>query len=127
MPQFTKTPSRDDTKSFEKIPSREDIKKVLPHVDLKHKAIILLMSSSGMGSAEVRNLRYKDFLKAMLEYLDPKKELFAKYVITEEDIKVDEDTADIIFDVLSITKKLRKKGNIIPTWRIKRTKQECIT
>lgn len=38
------------------IPTKEDIKKALKYANLTYKAIIKLMMSSGMGSAEVRNL-----------------------------------------------------------------------
>jgi integrase len=102
LPQFNKTSSRDETKSFEKIPTKEDIKKALNYANLKYKAIILLMSSSGMGAAEIINLTYGNFLEAIEDYFKPSK--------------------DELFDIPLISEKLRKNGNIIPTWRIKRYK-----
>lgn len=55
--------------TIEDIPDKEDIRKALTHCNLKYKAIILLMASSGMGSAEVRSLKIQDFLDSLLEYL----------------------------------------------------------
>lgn len=54
--------------TIDDIPSREDIKKAVTQCNLKYKAIILLMASSGMGSAEVRSLKVQDFLDSLSEY-----------------------------------------------------------
>lgn len=54
--------------TIEDIPNKEDIKKALSQCNLKYKAIILLMVSSGMGSAEVRSLKVQDFLDSLSEY-----------------------------------------------------------
>ena len=48
-----------NVESVEDIPSKNDIKLALKNCNPKFQAIILLMSSSGMGSAEVRSLSYK--------------------------------------------------------------------
>lgn len=46
------------------IPGKEHIKKALKHANLKYTSIINLMAQSGMGSAEIRNLRNSDLLNA---------------------------------------------------------------
>jgi integrase len=84
----------------ESIPSKEDIRIALGHTKFKYRAIILLMSSSGMGSGEVRNLTIGDFLKAIDEFLD------------YEDL-----------DVVKIAAMLDKKENIIGSWNVHRQKQ----
>ena len=102
LPQFTKTSIKHQSKLFEKIPTKEDIKKALSYANLEYKAIILLMASSGMGSAEVRNLTYKNFLEAIKEYFKPSK--------NEQ------------FDIGLITEELGRKRNVVPAWKIKRYK-----
>jgi integrase len=54
--------------TIEDIPNKEDIKKALSQCNFKYKAIILLMISSGMGSAEVRSLNVQNFLDSLSEY-----------------------------------------------------------
>ncbi|MEN6574139.1 tyrosine-type recombinase/integrase [Methanobacterium aggregans] len=108
-PNFRIESNGNNSKAFEKIPTREDIKKAIQYSNLKYKAIILLMASSGMGSAEVRNLTYKDFLGAIKEYYKP--------------IKKEQ------FDIAQITENLRDRRHVIPTWKINRykTKMPYIT
>lgn len=53
-----------DNKSVDDIPGRDEIREVLSHANIKYQAIILLMASSGMGSAEALSLQIKDLLKA---------------------------------------------------------------
>ena len=84
----------------ESIPSKEDIRKALKHCKFKYQAIILLMSSSGMGSGEIRNLTFGDFLSAIDEFLDYE-----------------------TFDVLKIAEMLNSKENIIGSWNVHRQKQ----
>lgn len=48
------------------VPSKENICKALQQCDLEYKAIILLMSSSGMGEQEIKSLKVKDFCSAAL-------------------------------------------------------------
>ncbi len=73
---------------------KDDILKVLEHCNIKYKAIILLMSSSGMGRSEVINLKYKDFLNAIADYFKPhENEQFNIYLIAE---KLGENINDII-------------------------------
>lgn len=102
IPHFQINSNGNNSKVFEKIPTKEDIKKALPYANLKYKSIILLMASSGMGSAEVRNLTYGNFLEAIKEYYKPNKK--------EQ------------FDITQISENLENKSNIIPTWRINRYK-----
>ncbi|EKF86931.1 site-specific integrase [Methanobacterium formicicum] len=56
-----------ENRTLVSIPEKEHIRQVLPHASIRNKAIILLMSSSGMGSAETRNLTYNHFLNAIKE------------------------------------------------------------
>lgn len=104
IPNFQIESNGNNSKAFEKIPTKEDIKKALPYANLKYKAIILLMASSGMGSAEVRNLTYGNFLESIKEYYKPSKK--------EQ------------FDITPISENLENRRNIIPTWRIYRYKTE---
>lgn len=50
------------------IPNIRDIKLALSVSSLKFQAIILLMISSGMGRAEILNLKYNDFLNSISDY-----------------------------------------------------------
>lgn len=102
LPQFTIESTGNNNKSFEKIPTKEDIKKALQYANIKYRAIILLMASSGMGSAEVRNLTYKNFLESIEKYFKPSK--------NEQ------------FDIALITEKLTSRSNVVPTWKITRYK-----
>lgn len=51
----------------ESIPSKSDIRNALQHSNLEDQAIILLMSSSGMGSEQIGNLTFGDFCGAISE------------------------------------------------------------
>ena len=85
------------------IVGKEHILRALEHCNLKYKAILLLMSSSGMGRAEIIHLTYNDFLTAISAYYKPSiKEQFDIYLLAE--------------------KVLEKIEDIIPTWQIKRYK-----
>jgi integrase len=54
---------------YSDIPTIEHIRTVLESTNnLKHKAIILLMASSGMATNEVTHLKVKDFIDATSEY-----------------------------------------------------------
>lgn len=80
------------------IPTKEHIRKALKHSNIKYRAIILLMMSSGMGSSEIRNLTLKDYLDSLK--------------ITKYDLS----------DVGELTKKLKQREKEIPTWSIRRFK-----
>ncbi|MGZ4857853.1 MAG: tyrosine-type recombinase/integrase, partial [Methanobacteriaceae archaeon] len=89
-------------KNYKEWISKEDIKKALKYSNQKYKAIILLMGSSGMGSSEIRNLTFKDFLKSLEEYIR---------ISLKEPYKVE-----------NIRNSLPINQNIIPTWHIQRVK-----
>ena len=101
IPKIDVEPDKNN-KHHEKIPTRKDIKKALSLANLKYKSIILLMASSGMGSAEVRNLKYGDFLESIKEYFKP---------LQKE-----------CFDIHLIIEKLEKHKGVIPVWKIERYK-----
>jgi hypothetical protein len=58
---FGDRPAEDDS-----VPSKSDIRKELQNSNLEERAIILLMSSSGMGKEEISSLTVKDFCSAAL-------------------------------------------------------------
>ncbi len=92
------------------IVGKEHILRALEQCNLKYRAILLLMSSSGMGRAEIIHLTYNDFLTSIKEYYKPP---------TNQE-----------FDVYLLAKKvLEKIEDIVPTWEIKRykTKMPYIT
>ena len=84
------------------IVGKKHIKKILKKSNIKYRSIILLMSSSGMGGAEVRNLTYQNFLESIAEYYEP--------------------TRTEMFDMPIIIEKLRKENNLIFKWQIFRQK-----
>lgn len=53
--------------SLKPVPDKEVISEVLKIASIRDRAIILLMASSGMGSAEIRSLKYKHFIEAIKE------------------------------------------------------------
>lgn len=65
-PRPNKTKKSHET--IEDIPSKDEIKEALNHSNPKYKAIILLMVSSGRGSADIRSLKVQDFLDSLSEY-----------------------------------------------------------
>lgn len=77
---------------------KEHIIKALKHCNLKYKAIIILMMSSGMGSAEVRHLTFKNFLDS----------------IDLTDFKS--------YDIKKLRTEIEKRKDDIATWKIKRLK-----
>jgi len=89
-------------KDYKERVSKKDIKKALKYSNQKYKAIILLMATSGMGSSEIRNLIFKDFLISLKEYIRiPLKEPY-----TAENIR----------------NSLTENQHTIPTWHIQRLK-----
>jgi integrase len=88
--------------SKEDLPDKDDIIHALKFVSLKYSAIILLMMSSGMGKAEVLNLKFTDFLKSIETYINGST------------------------NIEEITSILERKANndelIISTWNISRVK-----
>lgn len=63
IPKIT-LPTVRESRTVEDIPNGDEIREVLSHANTKYTAIILLMLSSGMGSAEVLSLKIHDLLKA---------------------------------------------------------------
>jgi len=84
------------------IVGKKHIKEALKHSNIKYRAIILLMSSSGMGSAEMIHLNWQHFLNAISDYI---------HLVGKEQ-----------FDIPYITEKLRENRNLILTWDIHRYK-----
>ncbi|MGB9980168.1 hypothetical protein [Methanobacterium sp.] len=88
-----------------KIPDKGDIKIALNKASLKYRAMILLMSSSGMGAGEIRSLTYENFIESIEEYYKP-----TKYEL---------------FDINTIKQRLGEvKEPLILEWKIMRIKTE---
>lgn len=80
------------------IPTKDHIRSIVNGTgNLKHKALILFMSSSGTGTNETIRLRIKDFIQATNEYHN------------ETEIR-------------SVLEVLEKQEDIIPTWTFRRVK-----
>ena len=88
--------NKDVQNPFEELPTKEHIRKALKYCNLRDKAIILLQFSSGLGAAEVRNLRYGQFFIAIKEY------------ITFNN--------DEIFNIDNIYRQIRNRDDIIGIW-----------
>lgn len=92
-----RTPTVPDNETFHDIPKKEHIKIAASTNNLKHKALILFMSSSGTGTSETLSLTVQDFIRATEKY--------------HHETKIND-----VLDVLS-----RKKG-LIPFFTFKREK-----
>jgi integrase len=94
--------------SREDIPTKKHIEIALRHVKPRDKAIILTMSSSGMGASEILSLKIKDLLISLKDEINiPKSNVF----------NVDE--------LIELVEKKRKENPLlIPTWHITRIKTE---
>ena len=99
-----KTIEKPDLKNNEKqkpselpiIPTKDHIRRAIKHSNVKYRAIILLISSSGMTSGQIRSLTIKDYLDSL--------------EITKYDLS----------DVDGLIQMLREKeGIIIPTWNMR--------
>lgn len=66
LPSFANTTLPDNSNQIrmEDLPNLKHVEQILGHCNPRYKAIILLGLSSGMGGAELRSLKIKDFLKA---------------------------------------------------------------
>ena len=84
----------------ENIPTKDDIRTAIEYANPKYQAIITLMASSGMGSAEIRNIKVKDLLKAL-----------------NIPLKKIEKTPFDIEELINLVNE-----NTIPTWQILRVK-----
>ena len=100
--QLKKTKSED----IDDIPKKEDILKALKYANTKYQAIIMLISSSGMGSAELRSLKYHDLLKSLKDYI----------------MIPDNQYIDIYRLIDLISQRQLENPLIVPTWKIKRIK-----
>lgn len=89
-------------KDYKEWINKNDIKKAIKYANHKYKAIIILMTSSGMGSAEIRSLTFENFLKSLEEYI--KIPFKSPYSVEE------------------IRNSLPTNQHIIPTWHIQRIK-----
>ena len=84
--------------SYKEIIKKEDIITALNTcTNIKHKAIILFMSSSGTGAGETCTLTIQDFIDATSEY--------------HNEIRIEQ-----------VIQVLKKRNDIIPTWHITRLK-----
>ncbi len=80
------------------IPTKDHIRRALKHANVKYQAIILLMSSSGMGSSDIRHLTIKDYLDSLE---------ITKYDLSDEG---------------GLIQLLRENESRIPTWTMRRLK-----
>lgn len=87
--------------SLDTILSKKEIEIVLKHAGFRDKATILLQLSSCMGAAEIRSLKYSDFIKSISKFID-------------------DDTDEL--DIKSIDRQLRKRKDLIGTWNVHRIK-----
>ncbi len=94
----------------EDLPSNKQIKETLKYSNKKYRAIITLQASSGMRKSEIQNLKYKNFLFAIKDY-----------------IKVNNISNK--YDIESIKEQLKNCEECIPTWKIfsGKTQTEYIT
>ena len=81
------------------IPTLEDVKLTLNYANPKYKAIIKLMLSSGMRGGDIRNLKYKNFLISLQDYINIPKNTF---------IEID--------DVINLLNKTDPNEIKVPTW-----------
>lgn len=95
-------PGKDKNKAFEKVIEYEEIRTAVRGANQRNRAIFLTHMSSGMSSAEIRTLKYQDFLNSLKEYTETD-----KYLSVDELVEI-----------------LRKKDNIIPYWEGKRVKND---
>lgn len=92
IPQI-RTVGKESTETLEDIPTLEHIRVASSTNNLKHKALILFMASSGTGSKETLSLTVQDFIDASSDYHH-------------------ETSIQNVLDVLS------NKKNIIPTFHL---------
>ena len=83
--------------TIDDIPKKEHIIRAINVATLKTKAMILLMATSGMDASTFSNIKVKDLIKGIEDYID--------YDITNFDLK----------DFIQTCKK-EDNGNIIPYW-----------
>lgn len=90
------------------IPTKENIEFALKLANIKYKAIILLMTSSGMGASEVISLSMNDFVSSL-----------------NDDIKLSKKWMLDVDELIELVEEKRKQNPLmIPTWNIIRIKTE---
>lgn len=92
-----KLPKIENHETINDIPTKDHIREAIQTRNLKHRAIILFMSSSGTGTYETTKLTVQDFINATWDY----------------------HKTDNILEALKI---LKKKNGIIPTFHLTRIK-----
>ncbi|WP_192812685.1 tyrosine-type recombinase/integrase [Methanobacterium formicicum] len=88
--------------SMEDIPTIDHVREAVKVSDIRDKAILLLMLSSGMGSGEIRHLTYENFIKSVSDYID----------LSDPDK----------LNIPKVVYELRKIEDLIGTWKIHRYK-----
>lgn len=88
--------------SMEDIPTIDHVREAVKVSDIRDKAILLLMLSSGMGSGEIRHLKYEDFINSVSDYID----------LSDPDK----------LNIPKVVYELRKIEDLIGTWKIHRYK-----
>jgi integrase len=102
LPKLKISLKSSDNWSLEEIPTLNHIQKAIDVCNRRDKAIVLLMLSSGMGSGEIRHLKYQDFVNSVEEYVN----LFDKDKL----------------DIARLAFELTQMDNAIGVWKIHRFK-----
>lgn len=102
LPKLKIALNNNENWSMEDIPTIDHIREAVKVCNIRDKSILLLMLSSGMGSGEIRHLKYGDFIQSVEEYVD----------------LADEDKLNIP----KIAFELRKIDDVIGMWKIHRFK-----
>ena len=97
LPQVSTRNKTKTTVKYTDLPDKEIIRRALNIADPQTRAIILLITTSGMGRTETTNLTIQDFINATKEYHNKE-------------------------DIHEVLKELDPNTDIIPTWRIHRQK-----
>lgn len=99
----------------ENLPSKEILQELLQKANEKYRAIILLMNSSGMGGAEIKNLKYRDFLDAITCKVLKKDRDQVEFSI---DLDIERDYGNIFL----IEQKVAEAKEVVPVWSVRRIK-----
>ena len=102
LPKLKIALNNNENWSMEDIPTLEHIREAVKVCNIRDKSILLLMLSSGMGSGEIRNLKYRDFINSVEEYVQ----------LSDEDK----------LNIPKIAFELRKIDDAIGMWKIHRFK-----
>lgn len=99
----------------ENLPNKEILQELLQIANEKYRAIILVMNSSGMGGAEIKNITYRDFLEAITCKVLKKDRDKVEYSI---DLDIERDYGNIFL----IEQKVAEAGAVVPVWSVRRVK-----